>query len=145
MENYEKSLGHWVKKFYLLSAREMDSLLSPYGLGRTQWYILHHVNVVGQLPQRELQSMLDIESATLTPLVAALVKKGWLVQQPSPVDRRAKALRLTEAGARHFRAVPNPILLGRRKALAGIDAVEIERARKVLERAVRNLEKGGDP
>lgn len=142
MESYEKSLGHWVKKFYLLSAREMDSLLAPYGLGRTQWYILHHVDALGQIPQRELQSILDVESATLTPLVAALVKKGWLVQQPSPTDRRTKMLKSTEAGARHFRAVPNPILRGRRKALAGIDAAEIERARSVLERAVRNLEKG---
>lgn len=142
MENYEESLGHWVKKFCLLSARKMDSLLAPYGLGRTQWYILHHVNALGRLQQRELQSILDIESATLTPMVATLVKKGWLVQQPSPVDRRTKVLKLTETGGRHFRAVPNPIHLGRRKALAGIDAGEIERARKVIEQAVRNLENG---
>lgn len=142
MENYEKSLGHWVKRFYLLSAREIDSVLGPYGLGRTQWYVLHHVNALGRLPQRELQSILGVESATLTPLVAALVQKGWLAQQPSPDDRRTKILTLTKAGARHFLSVPNPILLARQKAFAGIDAMEIERARRVLQQAVRNLEKG---
>lgn len=142
MENYEKSLGHWVKKFYLLSAREMDSVLGPFDLGRTQWYILYHVNVLGRLPQRELQSILGVESATLTPLVAALVQKGWLAQRLSPDDRRTKMLTITKAGARHFRLVPNPIVLGRQKAFAGIDAMEIERARKVLQQAVCNLEKG---
>ena len=140
MKSYEKSLGHWVKRFYLSSAREIESLLGSYGLGRTQWYVLYHVNEAGKLAQRDLQSILDIQSATLTPLVAALVKKGWLMQQPSLDDRRSKVLMLTEAGQNHFRTVPNPILLGRQKALAGLDAAEIENARKVLERAVRNLE-----
>lgn len=142
MVNYEKSLGHWIKRFYLLSAREMDAALASYGLGRTQWYVMHHVNTTGRLPQRELQSILGIESATLTPLIAALVQKGWLVQVPSPDDRRTKILALTKTGENHFRSVPNPILLGRKKAMAGIDAKEIERARKVIEQAVHNLEKG---
>lgn len=142
MENYEKSLGHWVKRFYLLSAREMDTVLAPYGLGRTQWYILHHVDALGRLPQRELQSILGVESATLTPLITALVQKGWLAQQPSPDDRRTRVLSLTKAGKDRFRSVPNPILLSRKKAMAGIDAKEIEQARKVIEQAVRNLEKG---
>lgn len=140
MSDYEKSLGHWVKRFYLLSAREMDSILSPYGLGRTQWYVLYHVHEAGKLPQRDLQAILDIESATLTPLVATLVQKGWLSQQPSLNDRRSKILALTPAGLKHFRSVPNPIIRGRRKALAGINAKDIENARKVLEQAVRNLE-----
>lgn len=141
MEQYEKSLGHWVKRFYLLSAREMDYLLSPYELGRTQWYILYHINEAGTLPQRELQSILNIESATLTPLVSALVKKGWLLQRPSPSDQRSKILSLTQDGANRFQAVPNPILNARKKALAGISPSAIEEARKVLEQAVRNLEK----
>ena len=140
MNDYEKSLGHWVKRFYRLSVREMDSLLSPYGLGRTQWYVLYHVNEAGTLPQRALQSILEVESATLTPLVGALIKKGWLRQQPVPGDRRGKILTLTPAGSKHFRAVPNPIFTGRRKALAGIDPADIENACKTLKRAVRNLE-----
>ena len=141
MEQYEKSLGHWVKRFYLLSVREMDYLLSPYGLGRTQWYILYHIDEVGTLQQRELQSILNIESATLTPLVSALVKKGWVSQRPSPNDQRSKILSLTQDGISHFQAVPNPILSARKKALAGISPSAIEEARKVLEQAVFNLEK----
>lgn len=140
MKEYEKSLGHWVKRFYLLSAREVESALGPYGLGRTQWYILYHVDVAGTLPQRELQTILNVESATLTPIVAALVKKEWLAQQPSPDDRRSKLLSITVAGRKHFRSVPNPIVRARRKALAGLDPTDIENARRVLEQAVRNLE-----
>ncbi|ADZ91964.1 MarR family winged helix-turn-helix transcriptional regulator [Marinomonas mediterranea] len=140
MEKYEKSLGHWIKRFYLLSAREMDCLLQPYELGRTQWYVMHHVGEAGTLPQKDLQSILNIESATLTPLVSALVTKGWLLQQPSHTDRRSKVLSLTKAGAEHFKAVPNPIVKARKKALTGIDPLEVEQARKMLERAVRNLE-----
>lgn len=141
MEQYENSLGHWVKRFYLLSVREMDYLLSPYDLGRTQWYILFHLNEAGTLPQRELQSILNIESATLTPLVSALVKKGWVLQCPSPNDKRSRILSLTKEGVNHFLNIPNPILGARRKALAGINPSAIEKARKVLEQAVYNLEK----
>jgi DNA-binding MarR family transcriptional regulator len=145
MADYERSLGHWVKRFYLLSAKEMESTLGPYGLGRTQWYILHHVNEARELPQRELQTLLSVESATLTPLVAALVEKGWLKQVPSKLDRRNKTLTLSAAGRTHFLSVPNPILLTRKKALSGLDVDDIEHARKVLEAAVRNLERGDAP
>lgn len=140
MEQYEKSLGHWIKRFYLLSVREMELALSPYGLGRTQWYILFHVDDAGTLLQRELQSVLNVESATLTPLVSALVKKAWLRQQPSSKDRRSKILSLTTEGSEHFHSIPNPILRARQKALAGINAKAIEDALKVLQQAVRNME-----
>ncbi|MCB1756881.1 MAG: MarR family transcriptional regulator [Gammaproteobacteria bacterium] len=141
MNEYEKSLGHWVKRFYLLSSREVDVALRPYDLGRTQWYILFHVDKAGELPQRALQTILEIESATLTPLVSALVRKGWLEQIPSLDDRRTKNLALTASGARHFRSVPNPIVQARKKAFAGLDARDVENARRVIEQAVHNLEK----
>lgn len=141
MSEYENSLGHWVKRFYLSSSREVDVVLRPYDLGRTQWYILFHVDEAGELPQRELQAILGIESATLTPLIAALVRKGWLEQIPSLEDRRAKNLVLTASGARHFRSVPNPIVQARKKAFSGIDAKDLENARRVIEQAVQNLEK----
>lgn len=141
MSDYEKSLGHWVKRFYLASTREVDAALRPYDLGRTQWYILFHVDEAGELPQKALQAILGVESATLTPLVAALVRKGWLKQVPSLEDRRTKNVALTASGKTHFRAVPNPIFQARKKAFAGLDATDLEHARRVIEQAVRNLEK----
>ncbi|KJY83985.1 hypothetical protein TW81_06580 [Vibrio galatheae] len=141
MSDYEKSLGHWIKRFYLLTTQAMESELTKYGLGRTQWYILYHIAEVGTLAQRELQTILNVESATLTPLVAALVKKGWVIQYPSVSDRRSKVLELTKEGVSHFSSIPNPIINIRSKAMAGLDTVQIENARKVIEQAVKNLEK----
>ena len=140
MTNYSQGLGYWVKRLHLLSNQAIDAELKPYGLGRTQWQIMNHLSEVAPLTQKHLQAELQIESATLTNLVASLVRKGLIAQASSTADRRSKELRLTTAGKRLYQAIPNPILKVRQIVLAGIPPEEIAQARAVLERAVENIE-----
>lgn len=133
-------LGYWIKRYSLLAAREMDAILKPYGLGRTQWYILFHLHESPGMPQRTLQALLQIESATLTKLLATLVDKGWVVQSQDPIDKRSKRLYITVIGKRKWASLPNPIQQVRLKALGGISIQDITAARHVIELAVHNLE-----
>ena len=77
----------------------MESVLRPYDLGPTQWYVLYQLATVGATPQRDLVLMLNVERATLTGVVAALVRKGLVEQTPDASDQRQKLLTITKAGA----------------------------------------------
>jgi DNA-binding MarR family transcriptional regulator len=140
MHDYTQNLGHWIKRYHLTAVRQIDALLKPYGLGRTQWFILCQLQANGQVSQRQLQTMLDIESATLTNLVVSLVGKGWVAQHVNPQDRRSKFLSLTPQGAKHLKQIPDPIEVVKAHALRGIPAADIKIAKRVIEQAVDNLQ-----
>ncbi|HLO30258.1 MAG TPA: MarR family transcriptional regulator [Anaerolineales bacterium] len=137
---YEDHLGHSVKRLYHLMGQHFNEVLRPYGVARSQWYMLYHIQQSGGLTQKELQDLLQVESATLTGALNALEQKGWVVRQPGTADRRVKALKLTSAGKKLWAALPDPILEIRRRMLKGISPREEEVARKILEKAIQNLE-----
>ncbi len=118
-----------------------NDVLRPYGVARSQWYILFHIQFQGQLTQKELQDILQVESATLTGAINAMEQKGWVVRKQSPTDRRAKELQLTPAGQKLWDTLPDPILAIRRRMLEGISPEDEELARKILNKAIQNLEK----
>ena len=134
-----ESAGAWAKKYYLASRLVMESVLRPHDLGPTQWYVLYHLATVGETPQRDLAALLQVERATLTGVVAALVRKGLLVQEPSRTDQRQKVLRLTPAGAALWRKLPNPIALILDTAFDGIAASDVETTVHVLRTATGKL------
>jgi DNA-binding MarR family transcriptional regulator len=118
----------------------MEGLLRPYDLGATQWYVLHQLAHDGQTRQRDLVTALQVERATLSAIVAALVRKGLVEQVPDQADQRQKLLRMTAAGARLWKALPDLALI-HDVAFKGIDAADIAVAVRVLQTATERLEK----
>src|SRR6202789_77878 len=88
------SVGAWAKRLYFAARSVMDSILRPYGLGSTQWYVLHQLANEGPTMQRDLVRMLQIERATLSGIVTTLVRKGLVDQAPDSEDQRQRMLRL---------------------------------------------------
>jgi DNA-binding MarR family transcriptional regulator len=117
----------------------MDTVLRPYGLGSTQWYVLYQLANEGPTMQRVLVEMLNIERATLSGIVTTLVRKGLVSQTPYTDDQRQRMLRITRAGRKLWEALPNPIEQILEVAFNGADPAEMETARKVLEAATKRL------
>jgi DNA-binding MarR family transcriptional regulator len=117
----------------------MDTVLRPYGLGSTQWYVLYQLANEGPTMQRVLVEMLNIERATLSGIVTTLVRKGLVSQTPYTDDQRQRMLRITRAGRKLWEALPNPIEQILEVAFNGADPAEMEIARKVLEAATKRL------
>jgi DNA-binding MarR family transcriptional regulator len=117
----------------------MDDALRPHGLGATQWYVLYQLAHEGPTLQRDLQRMLQVERATLSVVVTTLARKGLVEQLPDRVDQRQRLLRLTSAGTRLWKALPD---LSRIEdiAFAGIDAADIATAARVLRIATERLQ-----
>jgi DNA-binding MarR family transcriptional regulator len=139
MEDHSRHLGHWIKQYTLLVNRALDKTLKPYDIGRSQWYILYHLHHEGKMAQHQLQSILHIESATITNLMTALVKKELVKQTADPNNKRYKVVQLTAKGEALWQEMPDPLKLVRSRSLRGISAEDIATARNVIMTAAHNL------
>lgn len=141
MKDNSQNLGYWVKRFSILANEAIDTALRPYGIGRSQWFLLSHLHADEGVPQRKLQEVLQVESATLTNLIAPLVKKGLVQQSVDPFNKRSKVVSLTAAGRALKLDISDPIEATRDRAFHSIDGNDLATAREVLKAAVHNLEK----
>ena len=133
------SVGAWAKRLYFAARAVMDSVLRPYDLGSTQWYVLYQLANEGPTMQRDLVRMLQIERATLSGIVATLVRKGLVDQTSDSVDQRQRMLRITRAGKKLWKELPNPTHLILSIAFDGMDPAELAIARRVLKTATKRL------
>ena len=133
------SVGAWAKRLYFAARAVMDSVLRPYDLGSTQWYVLYQLVNEGPTMQRDLVRILQIERATLSGIVATLVRKGLVDQTPDPEDQRQRLLRITRLGMKLWKRLPDPTDLVRAVAFDGADPAELAIARRVLAAATQRL------
>jgi DNA-binding MarR family transcriptional regulator len=73
----------------------------------TQYTLLMTLDLVGETTQKNLGTLLAIDSTTLTRTLSFLIERRWVSANPGK-DRREKLLTLTSAGRRKFQqAQPN--------------------------------------
>jgi DNA-binding MarR family transcriptional regulator len=132
-------VGAWAKRYYFAVRAVMESVLRPYDLGSTQWHVLYQLASDGPTMQRDLGRMLQVERATLSGIVATLVRKGLVDQLPGSGDQRQRVLAITEAGMRLWDELPDPLALIRPIAFDGADPAELATARRVLQAATQRL------
>jgi DNA-binding MarR family transcriptional regulator len=135
----QESVGAWAKRYYFAVRATMESVLRPYDLGTTQYYVLYQLANAGPTRQRELVRMLQVERATLSVIVTTLVRKGLVDQLPDSGDQRQRVLRITGAGMKLWEELPDPLALIREIAFDGADAAELATARRVLRTATQRL------
>lgn len=131
--------GAWAKKYFLASRALMESILRPYDLGNTQWYVLHRLSSRKPLSQRDLTRELDVERATISAVITALVRKGLIEQTRDLDDQRQRMLHITPAGTTLWNSLPDPMALITEVAFGGVDPAEIETVNRVLSGATNRL------
>ena len=134
------SVGAWAKKYHLTSRALIESILREHNLGPTQWYVLHQLVHAGPTLQRDLGRLLHIERATLSDIIATLVRKGLVAQTPDAVDQRQRLLSITESGHNLWTGLPDPVALALAVSFDGADENDLAVTRRVLQDAVRRLE-----
>jgi DNA-binding MarR family transcriptional regulator len=133
------SVGGWAKRLYFASRALMDAVLRPYDLGYTQWYVLYQLANEGPTMQRDLVRALQIERATLSGIVATLVRKGLVEQMPDSQDQRQRMLRLTASGKKLWKELPDPGAIVLSVAFDGADEADMSTALRVLQAATERL------
>ena len=139
MQNHHESVGGWAKSYHLAARTMIESILRQYDLGPTQWYVLHHLVNLGPTKQRDLGQMLKLERATLSGIVATLVRKGLVEQIPDATDQRQRVLHITAAGTQLWEEIPDPIAQTSAVAFDGADSEELAVALRVLQTATQRL------
>ncbi|HEY3545103.1 MAG TPA: MarR family transcriptional regulator [Propionicimonas sp.] len=135
-----ESVGAWAKRYHLAARAVIESILRQHDLGPTQWYVLYQLANGGPTKQRDLGRLLNLERATLSGIVAALVRKGLIGQVPDPADQRQRILCITPAGAELWEKLPDPIALTNGIAFDGADPAELATAARVLRTATHRLQ-----
>lgn len=117
----------------------IEGILRPYDLGSTQWYVLYQLANNGPTPQRDFPALLQVEKPTLSEVVRALVRKGFVSQEPDPDDQRQRVLALTETGRSLWDELPDPIARILEIAFEGVDDATLETVVTVLRTATTRL------
>lgn len=133
------SVGAWTKRCYFAGRALMDTTLRPYDLGATQWYVLWHLATNGPSVQRDLARALELERATVSGIIATLVRKDLIAQTASGDDQRQRLLTLTAAGEALWRQLPDLSFI-HEAAFGGIDAADLATTIRVLQSATERLQ-----
>jgi DNA-binding MarR family transcriptional regulator len=134
------AIAAWTKRCYFAGRAVMDGALRPHDLGSTQWYVLWQLATVGPTTQRDLGRLLSIERASLSGIVATLLRKDLVCQVTDEKDQRVRLLQLTEAGRKLWGELPDLTFI-HDLAFAGLDADAVAKAILVLQTATERLER----
>jgi DNA-binding MarR family transcriptional regulator len=80
-----------------------DQLFQPVGLRATQFAILSRLNREGPMTINALAAALVMDRTTLGRNILPLQRDGLIEVVASPVDRRRRELRVSDAGAEKYR------------------------------------------
>jgi MarR family transcriptional regulator for hemolysin len=76
---------------------EIAAALAPLGLGQRGFCVLSSA-IDAELTQTELAGLIGVDKTTMVVTVDELERKGLAQRVPSPTDRRARVITVTEAG-----------------------------------------------
>ncbi|MGQ3302370.1 MarR family winged helix-turn-helix transcriptional regulator [Reyranella sp.] len=133
------TVGAWTKRCYFAGRALMDATLRPYDVGSTQWYVLWHLANAGPAVQRDLGHALELERATLSGIIATLVRKGLVQQTSNEEDQRQRLLSLTRSGKALWRQLPDLSFI-HQAAFDGIDETDLATTIRVLRLATERLQ-----
>jgi DNA-binding MarR family transcriptional regulator len=75
-----------------------DQAISGHPVSVSQAFALHELDTERPLSQRDLAERLRLEKSSVSRMAAEMERKGLLVRERDPVNRRVYRLRLTDRG-----------------------------------------------
>jgi DNA-binding MarR family transcriptional regulator len=86
------------------------------------------------ISQQELAARLETHASRLVGMIDTLEKRGLVVREPNPEDRRLYSLRLTEAGEAMLAEIGKVTQAHSREVCAGLDEDEVRQLGALLEK-----------
>lgn len=89
-------LGYLVHDVSRLRRHAFDQLMKPYGVTRSQWWVLGQLMRQDGMTQTQLATNLDVGRASLGILLDRLEASGLILRVADAVDKRANRVFLTK-------------------------------------------------
>jgi DNA-binding MarR family transcriptional regulator len=122
-------------------ARRLQKNFKQEGIEITieQWSVLYHLWKTDGISQQELCNASFRDKPSITRLVDNLEKLKLVKRLPSKTDRRSNMIMLTEAAKKLQEKTMELAAKTLNEALEGVNASDIETAKKVLQQVYDNL------
>ena len=87
-----------VHTLYILLGRSFDANVSHHGIGvsRGQYMILYLLSKNGQMPQRRIAELCNLQKPTVSQHLKALCESGYALQYHIPGNQRCKMVAVTQ-------------------------------------------------
>ncbi|NOD93632.1 MarR family transcriptional regulator [Ruegeria sp. HKCCD4884] len=131
--------GHLIRRLHQKSTQVFASKLQQEGLDLTpvQFSAMDAIRSVPGLDQAQIATLIAYDRATIGGVIDRLEKKGLVVRTVSTKDRRAREVRLTEAGNELFQKALPVVFNLQNDILDGLDDVSRDVFLKLIETALR--------
>jgi MarR family transcriptional regulator for hemolysin len=121
--------------------RAVDRQLQPFGLTEATWLpLLHVARANAPMRQKDLAASLSLDNSSVVRLLNELQAAGLVERREEDVDRRAKAIVLTELGRTTVVKVERSSRAVREKVLANLSDAELLAASQTIERIYAALQ-----
>lgn len=138
------SLAYALHQLVFSMDRGADTLLKEeFGISYQRAYFLFMLQQLGTVSQQALAKALGYSAASVSTMVAELVKAGYIVVQPDPEHGRKRLISLTPHGDEHVRKGSRLLnkKLSETIARAGINEQEYLKSTVALYEAITQPEK----
>jgi DNA-binding MarR family transcriptional regulator len=126
--------GNLVLDLFVLQQRVgalLDAALRGTGVRPAEYAVYSQLGIDAMTP-RELTARLGVTASTLTGHLAAIERRGHLLRQVDPRDRRSRRLELTGEGRRVLEVCRQRFAAAVDTLYAGLADVEVDQARRLL-------------
>lgn len=137
-------VGYHLRRAQVAVFADFAASIGRHGLTPGQFGVLELIRANEGLNQSELGQAMGVDRSTVVAVIDRLEGRGLVERAPAPGDRRAHALRLTEAGGALLARL-EPLVRGHEaRLLAGIPRAERAGLVRLLGRIRRNLSGEGE-
>ena len=110
MPELERMPGHLVRRLQQIATALFAEECGPFELTPIQYAALVAIRGDEGLDATRVSELISLDRSTVGDVLFRMEKKGWLERYASPEDRRAKLLRMTDAGAEILAQVEGSVL-----------------------------------
>lgn len=137
---HDEFVGYRIYEAHRALSRSLERTLAPFGVTPGEWNALNQLDHHGPLSQKHLADALRKEQATITRSVDRMVRKGLVVREPDPSDRRANIISLTPVARRLLTEIEPRAVEAAARTVEGISAGDLETFYAVLGRVKSNAD-----
>ena len=129
-----------IKKAARLLEKKANQLLKPYQITHGYTYFLMELFEQDGLTQTALQRAIGVEQPTVVRTLDRMERDGLIKRKPSPTDRRAFHIYLTDKGKRCEPLVKAAASVLNQSLLQSVSTEEQTHIKSYLQRLIDNLE-----
>jgi DNA-binding MarR family transcriptional regulator len=130
--------GHLARRFQQIAVAVFLAEVEDagYDLTPVQYAALAAINANSGIDQVTLAGLIAYDRTTITGVVDRLAQKGLVARNESTRDRRARELKITDAGRRTLRGIAPVVEAAQRTLLRGLSVKDAKQLVRLLQSAI---------